>query len=128
MTELTAIPGVGPWTVQGALIIALRREDVVMPGDLALRKAVRAAYQLDRLPAPQRRQPGASENPTWGYRRALGELAGLGYQIGASTVWKILPVRQFNRYYCNLGPTPAGMSYTTISVRPGRLPEANSVA
>jgi hypothetical protein len=32
----------------------------------------------------------ATENPTWGYRRLHGELAGLGYQIGASTVWNIL--------------------------------------
>ena len=53
MAELTAIPGIGPWTVQGALIIALGREDVVLPGDLALRKAVRAAYHLDHLPAEQ---------------------------------------------------------------------------
>ncbi|MCW2907659.1 MAG: DNA-3-methyladenine glycosylase [Actinomycetia bacterium] len=53
MAELTAIPGIGPWTVQGALIIALQREDVVLPGDLALRKAVRVAYQLDHLPAQQ---------------------------------------------------------------------------
>jgi len=50
---LTAIPGIGPWTVQGALIIALQREDVVLPGDLALRKAVQAAYQLDHLPTQQ---------------------------------------------------------------------------
>jgi DNA-3-methyladenine glycosylase II len=53
LAELTAIPGIGPWTVQGALLIALEREDVVLPGDLALRKAVRAAYQLDHVPTQQ---------------------------------------------------------------------------
>ena len=53
MAELTPIPGIGPWTVQGALLIALSREDVVLPGDLALRKAVRAAYQLGHLPTEQ---------------------------------------------------------------------------
>jgi DNA-3-methyladenine glycosylase II len=47
---LSEIPGIGPWTAQGAMIIALGREDVVLPGDLALRKAVRAAYRLDHLP------------------------------------------------------------------------------
>jgi DNA-3-methyladenine glycosylase II len=53
MAELTAIPGIGPWTVQGALLIALQREDVVLPGDLALRKAIQAAYQLGHLPTQQ---------------------------------------------------------------------------
>jgi DNA-3-methyladenine glycosylase II len=53
MAELTAIPGIGAWTVQGALIIALRREDVVLPGDLALRKAIQVAYNLDHLPTQQ---------------------------------------------------------------------------
>ena len=53
LAELTAIPGIGPWTVQGALIIALQREDIVLPGDLALRKAVQLAYQLDHLPDQQ---------------------------------------------------------------------------
>src|ERR1043165_910585 len=28
MAALTAIPGIGPWTVQGAMIIALQRDDV----------------------------------------------------------------------------------------------------
>jgi DNA-3-methyladenine glycosylase II len=53
IAELTTISGIGPWTVQGAMLIALGREDVVLPGDLALRKAVQAAYQLDHLPAQQ---------------------------------------------------------------------------
>jgi DNA-3-methyladenine glycosylase II len=51
ITALTAVPGIGPWTAQGALLVALRRDDVVLPGDLALRKAIRAAYQLDHLPS-----------------------------------------------------------------------------
>jgi DNA-3-methyladenine glycosylase II len=53
IAELTTISGIGPWTVQGAMLIALGREDVVLPGDLALRKAIRAAYQLDHLPSQQ---------------------------------------------------------------------------
>jgi putative transposase len=32
----------------------------------------------------------ATENPSWEYRRIHGELAGLGYQVAASTVWSIL--------------------------------------
>jgi DNA-3-methyladenine glycosylase II len=51
IAALSAIPGIGAWTAQGALIIALQREDVVLPGDLALRKAIRAVYQLDHLPS-----------------------------------------------------------------------------
>ncbi len=53
ITELTTVPGIGPWTAQGALLVALRREDVVLPGDLALRKAVRKAYHLDHLPTQE---------------------------------------------------------------------------
>ena len=51
--ELTAISGIGPWIAQGVLLVALRRDDVVLAGDLALRRAIRDAYQLDRLPSEE---------------------------------------------------------------------------
>ena len=71
IAELTTIPGIGPWTVQGAMLIALGREDVVLPGDLALRKAVQAAYQLGHLP-PSRRSSTSPANggPTAAWRPA----------------------------------------------------------
>jgi putative transposase len=49
----------------------------------------------------------ATENPTWGYRRVHGELTGLGYQIGASTIWKIL-------HNAGIDPSPrrAGPTWT----------------
>jgi putative transposase len=49
----------------------------------------------------------ATENPTWGYRRLHGELTGLGYQIGASTVWKIL-----TSFGIEPSPRRAGPSWT----------------
>ena len=51
IAELTTVPGIGAWTAQGALLVAMGREDVVLPGDLALRKAVRRVYHLDHLPS-----------------------------------------------------------------------------
>jgi DNA-3-methyladenine glycosylase II len=51
---LTKIRGIGPWTVHGFLIIALNRQDVTLPGDLALRKAIQRAYRLRSLPTQER--------------------------------------------------------------------------
>jgi DNA-3-methyladenine glycosylase II len=47
---LTDVPGIGPWTARGFLIVALDRPDVLLSGDLALRRAVERAYALDHLP------------------------------------------------------------------------------
>jgi DNA-3-methyladenine glycosylase II len=51
VARLTEVPGVGRWTAEGFLSIALHRQDVVLPGDLALRKAIQRAYGLDHLPS-----------------------------------------------------------------------------
>ena len=49
--KLTAIPGIGTWTVNGFLLIALDRPDAFPAGDLALRRAVKRLYGLDHLPS-----------------------------------------------------------------------------
>jgi DNA-3-methyladenine glycosylase II len=47
---LTQVPGIGPWTAHGFLIVALDRPDVLLAGDLALQRAVKRAYGLDHRP------------------------------------------------------------------------------
>jgi DNA-3-methyladenine glycosylase II len=47
---LTEVPGIGPWTAHGFLILALDRPDVLLSGDLALRRAAERAYGFDHLP------------------------------------------------------------------------------
>ena len=48
--KLTAISGIGPWTVRGFLMLALDRPDVFPSGDLALHRAVRRLYGFDQMP------------------------------------------------------------------------------
>ena len=62
-------------------------------GEAALGPSPEASEAAGRRTAPELRRLVlrlAVENPSWGYRRIHGELAGLGYQIAASTVWSIL--------------------------------------
>jgi DNA-3-methyladenine glycosylase II len=52
ISRLTEVKGIGAWTVQGALLIALQRPDLIRTDDLALRHAIQARYGLDHLPDP----------------------------------------------------------------------------
>jgi DNA-3-methyladenine glycosylase II len=48
---LTQVPGIGPWSARGFLLVALDRPDVFLSGDLALRRAIQGAYGFDHLPS-----------------------------------------------------------------------------
>ena len=47
---LTEVPGIGPWTARGFLLVGLDRPDVFLSGDLALRRAVGRVYGFDHRP------------------------------------------------------------------------------
>jgi DNA-3-methyladenine glycosylase II len=46
-TELTQVKGVGRFTAEGVLMLALRRQDIWPAADLALRRAVERVWGLD---------------------------------------------------------------------------------
>jgi DNA-3-methyladenine glycosylase II len=50
--ELTAVKGIGEWSAHMFLMFTLHRPDVLPVGDLGVRNAVKAAYGLERPPAP----------------------------------------------------------------------------
>ena len=65
---LTEIPGIGPWTAHGFLIVALDRPDVLLPGDLALRQVAGA---LEESGHEQQRVRG--HEVLQGHRLGLGK-------------------------------------------------------
>ena len=50
VNALTSIPGIGPWTAHGFLLVALDPPNVSLTGDLALRRAIEREYGFDHLP------------------------------------------------------------------------------
>jgi DNA-3-methyladenine glycosylase II len=48
--QLTAVKGLGPWTVDMFLIFHLGRPDVLPVGDLGIRRAAQLLHELDDLP------------------------------------------------------------------------------
>jgi DNA-3-methyladenine glycosylase II len=51
--ELTAVKGIGVWTVHMFLIFCMGRLDVLPVGDLGIKNGVRKLYDLARAPSPQ---------------------------------------------------------------------------
>lgn len=51
--ELTAVKGIGEWTVHMFLMFCMGRLDVVAHGDLGIRNGAQKIYGLDHVPAPQ---------------------------------------------------------------------------
>jgi DNA-3-methyladenine glycosylase II len=47
---LTEVPGIGPWSARGFLLVALDRPDVFLTGDIALRRAIQRVYRFDHVP------------------------------------------------------------------------------
>jgi DNA-3-methyladenine glycosylase II len=47
---LTEVPGIGPWTAHGFLLVALDRPDVFLNGDIALRRVIQRLYGFDHVP------------------------------------------------------------------------------
>jgi 3-methyladenine DNA glycosylase/8-oxoguanine DNA glycosylase len=49
--QLTAVRGIGSWTADMYLLGQLGRQDVLPAADLGIRRAVQAAYNLERIPS-----------------------------------------------------------------------------
>ena len=47
---LIEVPGIGPWTARGFLLVSLDRPDVFLSGDLALRRTIQRVYRFDHPP------------------------------------------------------------------------------
>jgi DNA-3-methyladenine glycosylase II len=52
ITELTAVKGIGEWTVHMFLMSCMGRLDVLPTGDLGIRKGVKALYGFVNVPTP----------------------------------------------------------------------------
>jgi DNA-3-methyladenine glycosylase II len=50
---LTDVPGIGPWTARGFLLVGLDRPDVFLSGDLALRHTIQREYDFNHLPTDE---------------------------------------------------------------------------
>jgi DNA-3-methyladenine glycosylase II len=66
--RLTAVRGIGRWTVEMLLIFQLRRPDVLPVGDFGVRNGFRLAYRLRGMPTPRGL---ATYGERWGPHRSI---------------------------------------------------------
>jgi DNA-3-methyladenine glycosylase II len=68
LETLTAIKGIGEWTVHMFLMFALRRPDVLPVGDLGIQNAIQKVYGLQARPKPKQvEEIGAKWRPHASY-------------------------------------------------------------
>ncbi|NQU30386.1 MAG: DNA-3-methyladenine glycosylase 2 family protein [Anaerolineae bacterium] len=67
--KLIELKGIGPWTANIYLLMALLRPDIWPPGDLALAKAMQAVKNLPEVPDNETQQKIAAQWKPW---RAVG--------------------------------------------------------
>ena len=71
IADLVAVKGIGEWTAHMFLMFYLNRPDVLPTGDLGVRKGMMMAYNLRKLPSPQRMHQIAKH---WKPYRSIGTL------------------------------------------------------
>ena len=62
IAELTAVKGVGEWTVHMFLLFCMGRLDVLPTGDLGIRSGIKKLYGLSELPSPDEVRQIAAAN------------------------------------------------------------------
>jgi len=108
---LAALLGVIPKARRHGRLLVTPDTIVRWHNDIVRRRwAARSAHGRTGRPATRRNIQAlirrlAREKPGWGYRRIHGELAGLGVNIAASTVWEILKASGINPGRRRTGPT-----------------------
>jgi DNA-3-methyladenine glycosylase II len=76
---LTRVKGIGSWSADVYLLMAMRRADIWPAGDLALAVAMKELYRLDRRPAPEELEQLAEQ---WRPHRAVAARMLWQYYLG----------------------------------------------
>jgi DNA-3-methyladenine glycosylase II len=84
LRQLTALPGIGPWSAQMFLIGQLHRPDILPSADFGIRRGVQVAWELPVLPSPQAvAKRGVPWSPHRSYAAALIWTVHFGARAGA---------------------------------------------